>query len=110
MTIYSNGYRRFCRGFWFAEEWLHVRVSHRQLCFFMIGGAVAFVSLFLLRMSGLSTISTVVGTILSVLTMTAISWHMRGRVRTAPFEDGDAAMSFIGALFCVLSFLMGAIK
>ena len=110
MTKYSPYVNRARFEVWRAESRLRERMSHCQMTFFILGCTVAFTSLFLLKMLGLSPIEIAVTAVIGIVATALLSGAI-ARKRTVPFYGyHEFIPSFVGALLCILAFLMGAIK
>ena len=80
------------------------------MSFFIIGYISALTCLFILKMVGLSTVECALSTIAAVVVMTIMTGVMRQKRSVTIYIQGESIVSFIGAIFCELAFLMGAIN
>jgi hypothetical protein len=95
---------------WKIETWMQERISHCQMSFFIIGCVLSFTCLFILKMIGLGTVECALATLAVVVVMTILAGVMRQKKSVIIYIHGESIVSFIGAILCVLAFLMGAIK
>lgn len=110
MSKYELSVLRLQVNMWKIETWLQERISHCQMSFFIIGCILAFTCLFVLKMAGLGTVECALATIAAVVVMTILAGVMRQKQSVVIYIQGESIVSFIGAILCVLAFLMGAIK